>query len=115
MMQALVAEAGDSGYIGDLLQDLEGQVALAVSRQDWYQKWGTHYLPSLQRAHALQLCNNFKDPGVQHYGGDVFREVRDFADDQFNELPPIPTANRAPSRPVAEGLGGAGHIADYNA
>jgi len=68
MMQALVAEAGDSGYIGDLLQDLEGQVALAVSRQDWYQKWGTHYLPSLQRAHALQLCNNFKDPGVQQRG-----------------------------------------------
>jgi hypothetical protein len=62
------------------------------------------------------MCNNFKDPGVQHYGGDVFREVRDIADDKFNELPPpIPTANRAPSRPVAEGLGGAGHIADYNA
>jgi len=106
MMQALVAEAGDSGYIGDLLQDLEGQVALAVSRQDWYQKWGTHYLPSLQRAHALQLCNNFKDPGVQHYGGDVFREVRDVADDRFNELPP-PVATSATQR-----RSGAGHSFD---
>ena len=31
-------------------------------------KWGKHYLQSLQRAHELQQCNNFKDPGVQFYG-----------------------------------------------
>jgi frataxin-like iron-binding protein CyaY len=36
------------------------QVSLALSRADWFQKWGRHYLPSLQRAHELQLCNNFK-------------------------------------------------------
>ena len=36
--------------------------------QEYYVKWGRHYLPSLARAHLLQQCNNFKDPGVQGYG-----------------------------------------------
>merc|ERR1719359_543228 len=43
------------------LEDLEGQVSEAISRQDWFARWGRHYLPSLQRAHELQQCNNFKD------------------------------------------------------
>jgi hypothetical protein len=79
-------------YVSDLLQDLEGQIAMSVSRTDWFRRWGVHYLPSIQRAHVLQQCSNFKDPGMQHYGGDVFREVRDVADDRFNELPaPTPS------------------------
>jgi hypothetical protein len=74
-------------YVSDLLQDLEGQIALSVSRDDWFRRWGVHYLPSIQRAHVLQQCSNFKDPGMQHYGGELFRDVRDVADDRFNELP----------------------------
>lgn len=56
-------------YIVGLLEDLKGQATEAVSRSDYFGKWGRHYLPSLSRAHLLQYCNNFKDPGVQHYGG----------------------------------------------
>jgi hypothetical protein len=79
-------------YVSDLLQDLEGQIAMSVSRDDWFRRWGTHYLPSIQRAHMLQQCLNFKDPGMQHYGGELFRDVRDVADDRFNELPaPTPS------------------------
>ena len=37
-----------------LLKDFEGQITEATSRQDWYNRWGRHYLPSLQRAHELQ-------------------------------------------------------------
>jgi len=41
----------------------------------------------------LQVCNNFNDPGVQHYGGDLFRSICDEADDIFCKLPaPKPTA-----------------------
>ena len=39
------------------------------------------------RAHSLQICLNFKDPGVQFYGGKIFNQIRDLADDKFNKLP----------------------------
>lgn len=69
-------------------------------------KWGRHYLPSLARAHQLQECLNFKDPGVQHYGGRLFGTERDLADDAFNNLP-APTP--APMIPTAALRGGASH------
>ncbi len=47
-------------HTGELLRDLEGQVSEAVSRDDWFKKWGRHYLPSLLRAHQLMQANNFK-------------------------------------------------------
>lgn len=93
-------------FIKDLLVDLTGQVHLALENHDWFMKWGIHYLPSLTRkydqrntkriyidflclgAHLLQFCNNFKDPGVQHYGkGALFSTVRDDMDGIFCGLP----------------------------
>ena len=71
----------------ELLKDLEGQCKEALSRQDYWKKWGKHYLPSLCRAHQLQQCNNFKDPGVQVYGGKLFEKLRDIADDIFLKIP----------------------------
>lgn len=73
---------------GELLKDLEGQATEATSRTDWWTKWGRHYLPSLCRAHQLQQANNFKDFGVQCYGGDLFQKLRDMADAVFLKLPP---------------------------
>jgi len=70
-----------------LLEDIEGQISEALSREDWLCKWGTHYLPSLMAAHRIQQCNNFKDPGVQMYGGKLFHSIQDAADDIFNRLP----------------------------
>ena len=32
-------------------------------------------------------CNNFKDPGLQHYGGEDFGTYRDDADEIFNDMP----------------------------
>ncbi|KAL6047667.1 VWFA domain-containing protein, partial [Balamuthia mandrillaris] len=77
-----------------LLEDVSGQVTEAFSRKDWYDRWGVHYLYSLIRAHQLQTCNNFKDPGVQFYGGGLFGALRDQIDDLFCKLPP-PKPSRA--------------------
>ena len=70
-----------------LRKDLSGQVTEAISKNDWYMKWGRHYIPSLQRAHTLQQSNNFKDPGIQFYGGALFRQVQNDASDTFDRIP----------------------------
>jgi Mg-chelatase subunit ChlD len=71
-----------------LLFDLQGQVAEAVSTSAHFQRWGRHYLPSLAAAHAHQVSNNCKDPGVQVYGGPMFRRLREDFEDIFCKLPP---------------------------
>ncbi|KAI0129764.1 hint-domain-containing protein [Xylariales sp. AK1849] len=50
-----------------LLQDLTGQIKMAVFKETYLRTWGTHYFLSLWGAHAKQFRNTFKDPGVQMY------------------------------------------------
>lgn len=91
--QVKSSPAAEDEYVKALLEDVQGQVAEALSREEWYTKWGTHYLPSLMFAHLTQQCNNFKDASVQNFGGELFETVRDKADEIFLNLPPpIPTA-----------------------
>merc|ERR1711874_435913 len=78
----------EDDYIKALIEDAAGQVTEAMSREVWYTKWGMHYLPSLCFAHQLQQCNNFKDPGVQQYGGDFWADLCEQADAIFVGLPP---------------------------
>lgn len=55
-------------------------------------------------AHLLQYCNNFKDPGVQHYGrGVLFSEVRDEMDTIFCDLP-APKASQQTGAPIDMGV-----------
>lgn len=87
-----------------LLTDVAGQVTEAVATREAFNKWGRHYLLALADAHLYQQCTNFKDPGVQGYGGDYFRELRERSDSLFCSLPP-PTRTclagaRAASPPV---------------
>ena len=41
--------ASSETYVKDLLADLTGQVHEAITRADWFKKWGVHFLPSLTR------------------------------------------------------------------
>jgi len=85
----------DDPYVKDLLLDLKEQVLIALGKKEFYYRWGQHYLPSLAQAHLLQQCNNFKDPGVQHFGGEIFTSIRDKLDDIFLTLaPPTPSIRR---------------------
>ena len=36
-------------FVKDLLADLTGQVEEATSKDEWFKKWGVHFLPSLTR------------------------------------------------------------------
>ena len=95
----------NDNYITALLKDVEGQVMEAFSKSEFYNKWGKHYLPSLYRSHELQTCSNFKDPGVQMYGGSLFKKIRDEADKTFCNLPPPkPTGHRTKDTPVLRSM-----------
>lgn len=47
----------------------EGQVMIALTKQEFWSKWGVHYFPALKIAHANEMCTNFKDPGLKIYEG----------------------------------------------
>ena len=54
------ASASSTDPLNSLLTDVSGQITEAVSKADYYDKWGVHYLPAIARAHLLQVCTNFK-------------------------------------------------------
>ena len=60
-----------------------------VQAPSYYQRWGTHYLPSILHAHMRQICTTFKDPGPLRYGNKspLFAKMRDELDDAFDKLP----------------------------
>eukprot|EP00526_Cylindrotheca_closterium_P006893 CAMPEP_0113652538 /NCGR_PEP_ID=MMETSP0017_2-20120614/28065_1 /TAXON_ID=2856 /ORGANISM="Cylindrotheca closterium" /LENGTH=757 /DNA_ID=CAMNT_0000565403 /DNA_START=38 /DNA_END=2311 /DNA_ORIENTATION=- /assembly_acc=CAM_ASM_000147 len=97
-------ESESHAILKALREDLTGQITEAYSRDDWHSKWGKHYLLSLARAHELQRCTNFKDPGLQIYATSKFGMIRDEAEEIFCKIPP-PTPSRTVDsrrfRPVA--------------
>jgi hypothetical protein len=89
--------SGDSdrrSILQAMKEDLTGQITEAYSREDWHNKWGRHYLLSLARAHELQRCTNFKDPGLQIYATRKFSLIRDMAEDVFCMIPPPKPSRR---------------------
>ena len=66
--------------------DDEGQVSMAVNRTHWA-KWGKHYTRAYYTAVLQETCVNFKDPGLQIYGGKLFKDTSEAGDNIFRELP----------------------------
>ena len=84
-------------YIKNILFDLSGQVKESLNmttigeRDDWFSKWGIHYLRSLQEAYRNEICNNFKDKGVQNFTHTIFNNFRDTIQGIFESMPPPKT------------------------
>ncbi|KAG8859723.1 hypothetical protein FRB96_004297 [Tulasnella sp. 330] len=109
-MEVNFPSSADAPDARALLSDVQGQVLLAVSNKDMFQRWGQHYLLSLARAHQRQTCINFKDVGVQVYGrgSTLFLACRDEIDTLFDNLPPPkPSVPLTPT--LSPGYGGYGH------
>ena len=83
----------------------EGQVSLALN---YATTWGPHYVRSYAMAQELEECMNFKDPGLQIYGGASFARHQDAGDKLFVTLPPM----EDPVPPVQSygGYGGGGPV-----
>ncbi|KAL2402442.1 hypothetical protein ABEF95_000994 [Exophiala dermatitidis] len=90
--------------VKSLLQDLKGDepagqvtkalILMSEKKENYWEKWGRHYLPSLLHAHQRQMCNSFKDPGPLMYGKEspLFLSCRDKLDLTFDTLPqPTPS------------------------
>jgi hypothetical protein len=97
-----------SSAVKDMLRDIqstdpsEGQIGMAPT---YFAKWGEHYMRSYLRAQELQQCMNFKDPGLQIYGGDLFHSIQDEADRLFVTLPPPTPSGRPQAAPTYSGAG----------
>jgi len=83
-----------------LKADVDGRMTKALNGLDRFRRWGKHYLRALTRAHQLQMCTNFMDTGLQMYGGQLFRSLREEGDAVFLALP-APKPSVAPSRAAA--------------
>ena len=90
-----------------ILEDVEYQVALAVSDPGFFKVWGHAYLMSLARAHELRICANYKDPGLQFYGGPRFKAIQALAATNFRSALDE-AAKAAVAAKVAAGGGGGG-------
>jgi len=108
---AAAEQSNNDGRIEALKADVEGRMAKSLTGKDRFNRWGKHYLRALMRSHQVQACTNFMDPGLQVYGGTLFRTVRDQGDAVFLSLPaPKPQSmvrRMAPARPqVTPGTAG---------
>jgi hypothetical protein len=60
ILEKSMQSSSNDPYIIDLLKDLMDQVRQAFSRDDWFTKWGVHYLPSLTREFFVARSNHRK-------------------------------------------------------
>jgi Mg-chelatase subunit ChlD len=88
-------------YLKDLINDIyfddpnKGQLTKAVSRSDWFQSWGNHYLKSICRAHQLEKCITFKELSPQHYINEQYKNEQNRIEKIFCDLPaPTPSKQK---------------------
>lgn len=81
--------------LNHLFEDVSGRMTKALTTKERFNRWGKHYLRAIARAHQLQQCTNFMDPGLQSYGGILFNKLSEIGGNIFVSLP-NPT-NTAPA------------------
>ena len=88
--EAIYARHADpviKAYIRDIKSDLENEGQIGMSPA-YFGRWGEHHMRAYLRAQQLQLCMNFKDPGLQVYGGEGFHAIQIQTEAIFCSLPP---------------------------
>ena len=91
----------ESPLLENYVKDLEssgnrhegGQIMLALSREDWFEDWGIHYLLALRNGHEMKCKTNFKDHSLC-YDTPGVRETLTIAEQVFGEMDPPKASNR---------------------
>jgi len=60
----LCEESGDPMNLAALKVDVSTRMLKALDGMERFQRWGEHYLRSINRSHQLQQCNNHLDVGA---------------------------------------------------
>merc|ERR1712224_1036889 len=106
------SEGQDIGRLTGLLADAKGRMSKALQGASRFNRWGVHYLRALIRAHQVHICTNFMDTGLQFYGGEQFKTLRDEGDKIFLSLPaPKPSCSPSPSAATTSSRGARGRAA----
>ena len=115
MITEMKQSSNGNQYVQNIIKDLSGQVMEALNmtsqgeREDWFTRWGIHYLRSLMQAYRNEICNNFKDKGVSNFGGILFDSLRDSVSEVFDSMPP-PKADLKRPPPVLRGGTSCQHV-----
>ena len=103
-----IATEGSWGAL--MYETLTEQIRLALSDRvehaAYFKRWGMWYLDQISSALCHQIKPNFKDSAC-YFGGKLFKDIVDYASDQFDTLPPPVPSNV--SRSSNGSLGGAGY------
>ena len=81
-------------YIQNILYDFNGQIKESLNMtskggsEDWFTRWGIHYLRSIQEAYKKEICNNFKDKGVSNFTYPLFDILCERISKIFESIPP---------------------------
>jgi len=81
-------------YVNNFIEDFNTQIKEALnlttrgSKEDWFNRWGIHYLRSLQNAYKNEMCNNFKDKGILNFKCRMFNKQCDEISTVFEAIPP---------------------------
>jgi hypothetical protein len=73
----------DNEIIQNMIKDVKGQILEGASSENYYKRWGENYFRALRTAYINEIKNNFKDFGIQHYGGKLFNKLLDEFEDIF--------------------------------
>lgn len=71
---------------------MERQVVTMLEKKKYIEKWGEHQLRHLIRSLEMQVRGNFRELCLKNFGGEMFNDIADSADDIYNNMEP-PTAS----------------------
>ena len=99
LVSQYIAYSSDSNlFIRDMIIDCcdadpnKGQIGKSIANQEWFNKWGQHYLKSIASAYRQEWCLNFKDLGPQHFTSATFAAFREKIESIFLGItPPVPS------------------------
>jgi len=81
-----------SDFVPGLIDTVDRQVLTMLIKKKYVEKWGEHQLRHLIKSLEMQCKGNFREQMLKDFGGQMFNDLADAADDIYNNMePPVPS------------------------